>query len=166
MAQISLGNLRDLWQNVSDWVKGVDTVSAPSVKLTGSNATLIKEYLNQNQHIGLIANKLYATDVQGSIATSTPIEVTKFKNKFIHVRNGYDQSIQVTVTAFTKTVVGGGIAFNLVASSALAAGASKQWFTDDAAKLGAPVIGLAVGVYTSVAPTTGNIDIVMLGGSI
>jgi hypothetical protein len=40
MAQISLGNLRDLWQNVSDWVKGVDTVSAPSVKLTGSNVEL------------------------------------------------------------------------------------------------------------------------------
>lgn len=31
MATITLGALRDLWKNVSDWVKGVDTTSKPKV---------------------------------------------------------------------------------------------------------------------------------------
>lgn len=35
MATVTLGTLRDYWKKVSDWVDGTDTVSSPSVKLTG-----------------------------------------------------------------------------------------------------------------------------------
>jgi hypothetical protein len=36
MSKISLGQLRDYWKTVSDWVKGVDSVSAPKVKISGN----------------------------------------------------------------------------------------------------------------------------------
>jgi len=36
MALISLGNLRDLWLNVSNWVKGIDTVSSPKVTVSSA----------------------------------------------------------------------------------------------------------------------------------
>src|SRR5690554_5000989 len=39
MANITLGQLRDLWKNVSDWVTGVAT-HEPKVTLSGSFATL------------------------------------------------------------------------------------------------------------------------------
>lgn len=35
MANITLATIADYWKNISDWVKGTDTVSAPAVKLSG-----------------------------------------------------------------------------------------------------------------------------------
>lgn len=34
---ITVGELRQLWQNVSDWVKGTDTTSKPKVTIAGSD---------------------------------------------------------------------------------------------------------------------------------
>jgi hypothetical protein len=63
MAQISLGELKTLWNNVSDWVKGVDTVSAPSVKLTG------RDVADTGSRKGFETNLFTRV---GSIAANTP----------------------------------------------------------------------------------------------
>lgn len=37
MAVITISDLKTLWQNVSDWVKGTDAVSKPKVTIAGSD---------------------------------------------------------------------------------------------------------------------------------
>ncbi|KLU66770.1 hypothetical protein DEAC_c14380 [Desulfosporosinus acididurans] len=60
MATITLGTLRDLWENVSDWVKGVDTTSKPKVSSIQVGETTIATPLTGTKTVTATAAEVFA----------------------------------------------------------------------------------------------------------
>lgn len=237
MAKITLGDLKQLWQNVSDWVKGVDSVSAPKVtvdssalptgaataskqdeqtshlstiagvdfatdtkldsilsklgdieaelesirttdgikqisdtvpvELTGSNVEVIKEFLNTEFGIGN-TNYAYYGDTAGLGSSRNPLDVRKYKTKNIKIRNGYDQQVAVQIISYRLLTAGtssGAERLEILIDDTIAAGASKVYKPKTYPELADAHIGLAVRINASVAATTGNVDVIFIGGA-
>lgn len=109
MADITLGGLRDLWKNVSDWVTGASS-DAPKVKLTGSNVPFRLAAGGIEtvpvQRTGMIAagTSEVVLDMLGGEKHLEALAIgTSYKNMSVYIypydRNGgYDKSLRVAAS--------------------------------------------------------------------
>jgi hypothetical protein len=153
-------------KSLEDKIDAIIDGSAPAVtQLSGSNTTVLADYTEQNQLITTTQVGFGAMAQTGSTNTYIPIDIRKYKNKLVTVRNLYDVSVKISIVG-TKSITADSwphISTFILYDYVLAAGASKTWYTD-LINLNAPYQGLIVYAYASPLATTGTMEVLVLGG--
>lgn len=143
----------------------IDAIISSGIQLSGSNTTVLADYTGQNQLI-TTAQVGFGTMAQiGGTNTYIPIDIRKYKNKLVIVRNLHDVSVKISIVG-TKSITAGSFphfSTFILYDHALAAGASKTWYTD-LINLNAPYQGLIVYAYAFPLATTGTMEVLVLGG--
>lgn len=93
MATITLGTLKTLWQNVSDWVKGVDAVSSPKVTVSAALPTGANTIGNVNAQSLTSTVLNVASAAITTTTTSADLTVGTYK----------ELAIDVNISAITGT---------------------------------------------------------------
>lgn len=160
MSLFPLGNLLDtLSDNISKALRIKGEVS-----VVGSLAQVLKEWLNQNQSIGLTGNANFYGETRASTtAGAIPVDVSKFRKKLVVIKNNYDVAATINIYGI-KTTTPNTTLYNLITNVSVPAGSVKVFSEVDTLLMNSPIIGIVVGVYIINTPTTGSVDITIIGG--
>lgn len=83
MATITLATLRDLWKNVSDWVKGTDAVSAPKVTISTAGRD-VEELFPWN-----------ALAIADTSLVGVTVDLKRYKKVYIYAYSSLNKNVKI-----------------------------------------------------------------------
>lgn len=138
------------------------------VQLMGSLVEIPVDHLNRTDLIGAGTVRYFAVGI-GTASFVSPIDVSKYKTKYLKVRNGHNYPVNLVLFMYKTLNPGvgaGGTRFASIFNESLPAGTEKVYHGGEYPLFNLPAIGYALQASSLPTDATGDFDVTYFGGAL